>query len=127
MKRNPQAVPNLPPPAPGHAQSLPIPPRPAESESVEQIGWGDAALQSLQTRLFHGFRPDFEHDPALWAAATHAIIHAIRTFGSEEKAYGWLTSKCGALDHERPYDLLKQGRNAAVEEELDRIDYGVFV
>ena len=81
----------------------------------------------MRTRLFHGFRADFQHDPAMWAAVTRVIVHAIRTFGSEEKAHSWLTSSCGALNKERPYELLKAGKYEAVDEELDRIDYGVYV
>jgi uncharacterized protein (DUF2384 family) len=77
--------------------------------------------------VFHGFRADFKRDTTSWAAATRVIAHAIRTFGSEEKAHSWLTSKCGALGHERPYDLIKSGKSKDVDEELDRIDYGVYV
>ena len=101
--------------------------RSSETESIKEIGWGHSVLETFRTRLFDGFRADFNHDATLWAAATRVIVHAIRTFGSEEKAHSWLTSKCGALGNERPYELLKSGKSKAVDEELDRIDYGVYV
>jgi putative toxin-antitoxin system antitoxin component (TIGR02293 family) len=69
---------------------------------------------------------DFKHDRTLSAAAARVIAHAIRTFGSEEKAHDWLTCKCGALGHERPYELLRSGKSRDVNEELNRIDYGVY-
>ena len=101
--------------------------RSSEAASLDDNGWGDNVLHTFHTRLFHGFRADFKHDATLWAAATRVIVHAIRTFGSEEKAHSWLTSQCGALGHERPYELLTSGKSGDVDEELDRIDYGVYV
>ena len=101
--------------------------RSSAAGSRKENGWGDSVLNTFHTRLFHGFRADFKHDTTLWAAATRVIVHAIRTFGSEEKAHSWLTSKCGALGNERPYKLLKSGKSADVDEELSRIDYGVYV
>ena len=98
-----------------------------ERESTEQIGWGDAVLNSFRTRLFHGFSADFGHDPALWAAVTRVVAHAIETFGSEEKAHRWLISSSGALGKESPYSFLKAGNCEAVDEELSRIDYGVYL
>ena len=105
----------------------PSPGRSSKTASLEENGWGDNVMHTFNTRLFHGFRADFKHDTALWAVATRVIVHAIRTFGSEEKAHSWLTSKCGALGHERPYELLKSGKTKDVDEELGRIDYGVYV
>ncbi len=99
----------------------------SDAAFLESIGWGDSILNSFRTRLFHGFRTDFKHDSASWAAATRVIVHAIRTFGSEEKAHSWLISRCGALGNAIPYDFLKAGKCGAVDEELDRIDYGVYV
>jgi len=101
--------------------------RSSAAASRKDNDWDDNVLNTFHTRLFHGFRADFKHDTNLWAAARRVIVHAIRTFGSEEKAHGWLTSKCGALGNERPYELLKNGKSADVDEELDRIDYGVYV
>lgn len=105
----------------------PSPGRSSKTASLEENGWGDNVMHTFNTQLFHGFRADFKHDTTLWAVATRVIVHAIRTFGSEEKAHSWLTSKCGALGHERPYELLKSGKTKDVDEELDRIDYGVYV
>ena len=53
--------------------------------------------------------------------------HAVRTFGSEEKATQWLNTPCGALNHQFPMELLRAADFASVEEELNRIDYGIFV
>lgn len=111
---------------PGKAKLPPSVVVPSPAGPIDEIGWGDSVLDTFRTRLFHGFREDFT-DTAVWAAATRVMVHAIRTFGSEEKAYRWLTSKCGALDNRRPYDLLRTGRHATVDEELDRIDYGIYV
>ncbi len=91
----------------------------SETESITEIGW--------LRRLMHGFPADSEHDTALRDSATRVIVHAIRTFGSEEKAYSWLVSSCGALNNELPYELLKAGEYKVVDEELDRIDYVVYV
>jgi hypothetical protein len=101
--------------------------RSSAAASRKESTWGDSVPHTFHTRLLHGFRADFKHDTALWAAATRVIVHAIRTFGSEEKAHSWLTSKCGALGNEQPYELLKSGKSMDVDEELDRIDYGVYV
>ena len=125
MKRDRHPVAG-PPAASGTTNGLPSAERPSGTEPIEEIGSGDTILDSLRTRLFHEFRADFRHDPALWAASTRVIVHAIRTFGSEEKAHSWITSKCGALDNQRPYELLKAGKSQSVDEELSRIDYGVY-
>ena len=61
------------------------------------------------------------------AAASRVIAHAVRTFGSDDKARRWLQTECGALDHAIPEALLESGKWEAVDAELDRIDYGVYV
>ncbi len=116
-----------PPTTSGATEGAPLIGHSSETESIEGVGWGDDILASLRTKLFHGFRADFHHNAPLWASATRVIVHAIRTFGSEEKAHSWLLSSCGALNNEPPYELLKAGKYEAVDEELDRIDYGVYV
>jgi len=126
MKRNLQ--PGKESPAISEAtEDAPLDGYPPETDLIEEVVRGDDVLDSFQTRLFHRFRADFKHDTAVWASATPVIVHAIRTFGSEEKAYSWLVSSCGALNNELPYELLKAGKYEAVDGELDRIDYGVYV
>jgi len=52
---------------------------------------------------------------------------ADRIFGSHEKAQRWLRKKNRVLDEVRPIDLLETETGAhIVEEELHRIDYGIF-
>jgi len=110
------------PPIPGPSERTPLSGYPSEAESNAEVGLGDDVL-----RLMRGFPAESEQDTARWASATRVIVHAIRTFGSEEKAYSWLVSGCGALNNEVPYELLKAGEYKAAGEELDRIDYGVYV
>jgi len=52
---------------------------------------------------------------------------ADRVFGNPEKAQRWLRKASRALDGVRPIDLLQSETGASVvEEELHRIDYGMF-
>jgi len=52
---------------------------------------------------------------------------ADRVFGNHEKAQRWLRSEIIALDGARPIDLLQSETGAyIVEEELIRIDFGMF-
>lgn len=52
---------------------------------------------------------------------------ADRVFDSREKAQRWLRKKNRVLDEMRPIDLLETETGAhIVEEELHRIDYGIF-
>ena len=91
----------------------------AEDAPSMSSGEGAGVMDSLRTR--------FKRDAAVWALVAPVIAHAVRTFGSEEKAHSWLTSRCGALNHQIPFELLKAGRYNAVDEELGRIDYGIYV
>ena len=83
------------------------------TEAVEDIGRG---------QLFHGFRPYFKHDAALWAAAKR-VIACTRSGPLDRKK----RHTAGSLGNERPYELLKAGKIQTINEELDRIDYGVYV
>lgn len=52
---------------------------------------------------------------------------ADRVFGNAEKAHRWLRKKNRALEQARPIDLLESETGAhIVEEELHRIDFGMF-
>lgn len=52
---------------------------------------------------------------------------ADRVFGNHEKAQRWLRKESRALDNARPIELLRSETGAHfVEEELHRIDYGMF-
>lgn len=53
--------------------------------------------------------------------------HANRVFGDPEKAQRWLRKKSRALEDVRPIDLLASETGAhIVEQELHRINYGMF-
>lgn len=52
---------------------------------------------------------------------------ADRIFGSHDKAHRWLRKQSRALEGARPIDLLRSETGAhIVEQELHRIDYGMF-
>jgi putative toxin-antitoxin system antitoxin component (TIGR02293 family) len=52
---------------------------------------------------------------------------ADRVFGNREKAQRWLRKESRALEGRRPIDLLQSETGAhIIEEELVRIDYGMF-
>jgi hypothetical protein len=59
--------------------------------------------------------------------ATDVIVHALETFGSVRKAAGWLNDACGALDGEKPLELILSGQKDRVEAELDLIRDGAYV
>lgn len=53
--------------------------------------------------------------------------HGVRVFSDPEKFARWLRKESRALDHVRPIDLLASETGAKlVEEELHRIDFGIF-
>ncbi len=56
-----------------------------------------------------------------------AADHAVEVFGSPAKTVDWLTSPCGALHGGIPLDLLARGDSEAVDTELGRIEYGIYV
>ena len=55
------------------------------------------------------------------------VDQAVAIFGSPTKAMDWLTTPCGALENQIPRDLLARGNVEAVETELGRIEYGIYV
>ncbi len=55
------------------------------------------------------------------------VDQAVSIFGSSTKAIDWLTAPCGALKNQIPLDLLIRGDAEAVETELGRIEYGIYV
>jgi putative toxin-antitoxin system antitoxin component (TIGR02293 family) len=57
------------------------------------------------------------------------LAHAFETFGSAEKAWHWLERPNTLLAGASPLQLLQTDptRYELVEDELTRIDYGVFV
>ncbi len=54
------------------------------------------------------------------------LAHAVDTFGSERSARSWLSSECGALNNQTPFDVFRTGDVAEVERILDCIDYGML-
>ena len=59
--------------------------------------------------------------------ATKVVAHALNTFGSVRKALGWLYKPCGAFGGAVPVKLLLTGQKDTVEEELVRIEEGIYV
>jgi Protein of unknown function (DUF2384) len=80
---------------------------------------------------------DLESESPLPRPATHAtasterieavIAHARSTFGSWAKASDWLHSPCGALNDQVPNQMIAAGEIDEVEDELGRIDHGIYV
>jgi len=68
-------------------------------------------------------------DVSIPTGAQEIIAHAFETFGSEEKAWHWLERPSHLFAGAAPIDILQTdpGRYESVEDELTRIDYGVFV
>ena len=62
-------------------------------------------------------------------AAQAIVAHALETFGSEEKAWMWLERSNALLGGSAPIQILQSDPTnyELVEDELTRIDYGVFV
>ena len=66
-----------------------------------------------------------ESDRAMRLSRIHD--HAVRVFGSEEKAQRWLRKPCRALDGAIPLELLASETGAhIVDSELHAIDHGMF-
>lgn len=58
--------------------------------------------------------------PAIWK-------RALSIFGTEQKALRWLGTRLSELDYRAPEEVLSDRPGAdAVDEILDRIEYGVF-
>ena len=68
-------------------------------------------------------------DVTVSADAQAIIAHALETFGSEEKAWHWLERPNTFFAGSTPISILQDNptRYELVEDELTRIDYGVFV
>jgi putative toxin-antitoxin system antitoxin component (TIGR02293 family) len=54
------------------------------------------------------------------------LAHAVETFGSRENANAWLNRPSRVFGHRSPLQILTQDPSS-VEEELVRIDHGMFV
>jgi putative toxin-antitoxin system antitoxin component (TIGR02293 family) len=65
---------------------------------------------------------------AVPSAAQPILIHAFETFGSEAKAWLWLERPNMLLAGSAPIQILQNDPSnyQLVEDELTRIDYGVF-
>ena len=58
--------------------------------------------------------------PAIWS-------HAVRIFGSEQKASRWMETRLSELNGRTPEEVLANNpASDDVEAILDRIEYGVF-
>jgi uncharacterized protein (DUF2384 family) len=62
-------------------------------------------------------------------AAQVIVAHALETFGTERKAWLWLERPNSLFSGSAPIQILltDPSRYELVEEELSRIDYGVFL
>jgi uncharacterized protein (DUF2384 family) len=62
-------------------------------------------------------------------AAQPIVAHALETFGSEGKAWLWLERPNALFAGSAPIQILQTDptRYELIEDELTRIDYGVFV
>jgi putative toxin-antitoxin system antitoxin component (TIGR02293 family) len=69
------------------------------------------------------------HDIAVPATVKPIFNHALETFGSKEKALHWLKRANPLLGGSTPIEILQTdpARYQLVEDELTRIDHGVFV
>ena len=63
------------------------------------------------------------------ADAQAIVAHALETFGSEEKARHWLERPNALFAGSAPISILQDDprRYELVEDELTRIDHGVFI
>ncbi len=64
-----------------------------------------------------------EDDPTTYAAV---LSHAVKTFGSRTNANPWLNKPNRVFHNQSPLQILTEDP-AAVEEELVRIDHGMFI
>lgn len=65
-------------------------------------------------------------DPEYEGALARAVAHAVDTFGSRTNANAWLNKPNRVFHNQTPLQVLTQDP-AAVEEELVRIDHGMFI
>lgn len=65
-----------------------------------------------------------ETDPAMEYAGV--LAHAVETFGSRTNANVWLNKPNRVFHNQTPLQILTEDP-AAVEEELVRIDHGMFI
>ena len=54
------------------------------------------------------------------------LAHAIHTFGSPDTVQAWLHEHVGALRGKRPMDLLEFEHFQEIEDNLFRIEYGIY-
>jgi putative toxin-antitoxin system antitoxin component (TIGR02293 family) len=106
---------------------------PAELEALSKHGYSnDEVYQIVAPRRTLARRK--ANDEPLTVAESDRVLRlerisemAARVFGQAEKARLWLRRENKALDGLRPIDLLASETGAhMVEEELTRIDYGMF-
>ena len=74
-------------------------------------------------------REDLNQELGVPPAARAIIAHALETFGSEVKARMWLERPNALLSGSSPIQILLSDpiRYELVEDELTRIDYGVYI
>ena len=102
-------------------------------EELRRLGFSNDELHRLVAPRRTLARRRERNEPLSPAESDRALRleriaeQADRVFGNREKAQRWLRKESRALDGVRPIDLLQSETGAhVVEEELIRIDYGMF-
>jgi putative toxin-antitoxin system antitoxin component (TIGR02293 family) len=102
-------------------------------DELRQLGFSNDELHRIVAPRRTLARRKERNEPLSPAESDRALRleriaeHADRVFGNREKARRWLRKESRALDGVRPIDLLQSETGAhVVEEELIRIDYGMF-
>ena len=102
-------------------------------EELRHLGFSNDELHRLVAPRRTLARRKMRNEPLSSAESDRALRleriaqQADRVFGSREKAQRWLRKESRALDGTRPIDLMQSETGAhIVEEELHRIDHGMF-
>ena len=91
---------------------------PAPVDRVRSAGGGSTGKTVSRAQKYQSRRPSI--------TAETVLIHALDTFGSQEKTDHWLARSNPLFSGKTPRELL-ESEPASVEAALVRIDYGVYV
>lgn len=101
----------------------------SELSQTEKEYWRETALDTIKTILACGFELNSScpgqssRSPEEYSSV---LAHAVDTFGSRINANAWLNKPNRLFHNQTPLQILTEDP-AAVEEELVRIDHGMFV
>jgi putative toxin-antitoxin system antitoxin component (TIGR02293 family) len=106
---------------------------PSELDRLHKHGFSNDEIYKIVAPRRTLARRKANNEPLSDAEADRAfrmekiVQMAERIFGNPEKAHDWLRGEIRALDRAIPIELLQTERGAnIVEEELHRIDFGMF-